>query len=118
MRDIKFRAWDAVNKEMISNSDLPNYYDLDLLLNVNDGITTFMQFTGLMDKNGVEIYEGDIVVDDIGNGFNVYYDKNDAAFALECDGYQDYRLHEISNYLIEVIGNIHQNPELLGDNNG
>lgn len=61
MRPIKFRAWDKEKKEMIEPMDLygwsgflsnPEQFDADL---------AFMQFTSLLDKNGKEIYEGDIV---------------------------------------------------------
>ena len=76
---------------------------------------TVGQFTGLTDKNGKRIFEGDIVryEDDIGY---VIYNGDDARFLV--DSPNMYISMDYSNEF-EVIGNIHDNPELLGgENNG
>lgn len=72
---------------------------------------TVGQYTGLKDKNGKKIFEGDIVQDNIIFG-EVAWDDKTASFIIDDiqDGYQGYSdwIHKI-----EVIGNIHSNPELL-----
>ncbi len=98
MREIKFRAWDKIGKIMIpvSRLDFPLSEKREIL----------MQFTGLLDKNGKEIYEGDIVS---------WNDKK--ARVIFSNGKFTADIHgkfEVTNWnSCEIIGNIYENPNLL-----
>jgi hypothetical protein len=111
MREIKFRAWDGkrYTTDFFITSEgtvFKPHYDRDA--EIVSGFT-IEQFTGLHDKNDKEIYEGDIVVTDYGTGPVEY---SGAGFSVDCDSISEY--WETSQS-IEVIGNIHENPELLND---
>lgn len=120
MREIKFRAWDKINKKMISLTDIDkrdyvaiggtweiyNSYTEKCLLNHKNGI--LMQFTGLKDKNGKEIFEGDIIKGIIGD-----ISVKRVVFWEIFEGYTFFE--DIDFNYLEVIGNIYENPELLGE---
>lgn len=130
MRDIKFRVWSPGNKSMHSapyiykgevytwghDGMVPWYSEDQIKLH---GVPVLMQYTGLQDKNGVEIYEGDIVssyypnavVFFSGGSFMTYIDKG-LFIELSQNGLFD---TSGNNIYYEVIGNIHQNPDLLDD---
>lgn len=82
----------------------------DKCVNIDD--ETMGQFTGLLDKNGKEIYEGDIVIFDnhLQGISQVVYDY--AGFDVDSKNYRT-ALRPMMNNHIRVIGNIHDNPELL-----
>ena len=116
MRTIIFRAWDRTsNKEgkMVLWEELKKYKCEDVFLpcEIEMAEVTLMQFTGLKDKNGVEIYEGDIC--DF-KTVALFESKKDVVNYFR-GGYQigEYYMSYINHLTIRVIGNIHQNPELL-----
>lgn len=73
-------------------------------------LDTIGQFTGLKDKKGIEIYEGDIVSSGATTGI-VVYDCEQAGFVVQKEKSIELRFYSLVG--IEVIGNIHDNPELL-----
>ena len=132
MRTIKFRAWseecydeenDSYVFEMIS-ADRLAISEYNLLKDQLKQTEKFrlMQFTGLQDKNGKEIYEGDIVVYDRGVGnwtgkrmsttHTIVFSEEVFAFVMDY-GSSYIKLRKHWNYIYEVIGNIYENPELL-----
>lgn len=107
MREIKFRAWDAEHKKMRGHTD-PQTIQAVIFGNDYGGRIEIMQYTGLKDKNGKEIYEGDIaILPDRWPKFPVRY--IDGMFCLEGTSWP---LHEYYEEC-EIIGNIYENPELL-----
>jgi len=108
---LKFRGWNDYGY-------MTACVTLDDIANGFDGLKTceVMQFTGLQDNNGKDIYEGDIVTDHNGKGV-VKYSCKHAAFRVSYgDGtakwFYDYILNG-ERESIEVIGSIHENPELF-----
>ena len=107
MREIKFRAYSHRAKKMYQWEDLTNEEIGDMLRNPQEEI---MQYTGLNDKNGKEIYEGDIL--DIGN--NAVVEFFDGKFHLVYDGGKSEAMEdEFKSYKCEIIGNIYENKNLL-----
>lgn len=113
-REIKFRAWDMEDGEMLQNSELIFNEISPLELTNNQECLHLMEYTGLKDKNGVEIHEGDILKHRNGQTFIVEY-QNDRFYAKykEDSDYSSLFLQIGDKGLAVVIGNIHENKELL-----
>lgn len=133
----KFRIWHNLRKEWLFGYELLGGFSLlgeTVLLGelgtlrleeLNDLVV--MQSTGLLDENGIEIYEHDIVdcasADSI-DRYVVEYDKELAAWTLvNVDGFtlggHTYHggelLHAIGHDMLDVVGNVYQHPELLNE---
>ena len=142
MREIKFRAWDNqenvyLNKKDIAIDNLGNVFVLEghddndialyharILINPGNEQYVVERFTGLKDINGAEIFEGDIIIQkSLGSNKSgcrgkITYKEDHAAFMFEV--YERGKpvmclfLNEFNpEKTCEVIGNIHENPELL-----
>lgn len=129
MRDIKFRAWDKITSDMVPIKTIDfgkdgaecavDFCDINGDLTGKNPEWVLMQSTGLKDKNGVEIFEGDIVKNDKGEIGRVVYLKQEAGFVVVLPKL-DYRLGHRNTgepYDVasghEVIGSFYENPELL-----
>ena len=121
MREIKFRAWDKVKREMFEPKEfVRNHYALncqtDLVGLIFSGMENaqhfeLMQFTGLKDKNGKEIYEGDILQWGKYDKYKVIWNKRDCGFVVEW--LKKPTIHEELDSDFTIIGNIYENQELL-----
>ena len=113
MREIKFRAWDKKQENMIYEG-LSIELDGSISVHITgtSSLLILMQYTGLKDKNGKEIYEGDILkihgsIDFRGRNVSVEFCMG--AFR---DSYYKWNLFAKSHEF-EIIGNIYENPELI-----
>ena len=128
MREIKFRGWDKELNFMINIKRYKIDFNGQVLFDNNDkelynqtNKIELMQYTGLKDKNDVDIYEGDICRCWSRSDFNGYYEYNrmyevkwqGSGFEMMVDNC-GYGWNYSSGFeYIEVIGNIYENPDLL-----
>ena len=110
-RQIKFRAWNTEVKKMTDNFHLSDKFTPALQDTVDWKHLEIMQFTGLLGKLGVEIYEGDVVEYNTGNfGGMATVLYIPTGFFLENTGFL---LGDNDLVSLRVIGNIYENPELI-----
>lgn len=135
MREIKFRAWDAYNKEMINNycELIENRFNGEDLTNTHyQTPIAVMQYTGFKDSNAKQIYEGDII-EYVSIKRDEHRVRAVVEFDQECGGWYvgakmlSDIIHEQHNkewqktqgytqnekHIIKIIGNIYENPKLL-----
>lgn len=132
MREIKFRTWNKITCKWVRSDELLQDTEVSAtilepsILTIEHSEWIFQQFTGLKDKTGKEIYEGDILYDsetddegnDISTQFEVEYSNQLACYVIDNSYKRDGSFYiGIIDYFglenLEVVGNIYENPELL-----
>ncbi len=127
MREIKFRVWDNTTKKMHYQDD--SWNGSNGFINIVTIYTGYensrewkdffmMQYTGLKDKDGTEIYEGDIVEawSEGSKHIGEVRERIDGLYIIYpayCNGFWGLKPNKAGKTTVEVIGNIYENPELL-----
>ena len=125
MREIKFRAWDG--KEMVLHNSLYEFQCQNLTKKEMEGVV-YLQYTGMKDKNGKEVYEGDVVLadrphedweepDDVEKVYAVVVYNSPSFYAKYLNEDLNKFVSGQNGFILRpyntVIGNIYQNPELI-----
>lgn len=123
MREIKFRAWCSRHKVMITNIINISFCSKGFYVNGDSpcmGDEILMQYTGFKDKNGKEIYEGDILKRDGHWNMYIVWDDEYSRLAFICADWivtqgKTIMLSQESLRRHAVVGNIYENPELIDE---
>lgn len=111
----KFRAWDKETKTMNGMAEIYRNRNQEIELHPRDENIILMQSTGLFDKNGKEIFEGDIVLV-LDSPYTVFYDNERGSYRLKPHD-DRWNVDYMSNFShggnFEVVGNIYENKEQL-----
>lgn len=131
MRELKFRAWDKTSSRFVATANIRGevarnftIYSFPITPFEIRGKLIIEQYTGLKDKNGKEIYEGDIIQETIITGdttdgtyrYEVYWDEDMLCWSIKGISDSDYHLRDDlweTNASREVIGNIHGKDKLV-----
>ena len=131
MREIKFRVWDKKNNKMFD--DITGEFINEIETTVNQtldfvkrsGMVEVMQFTGLLDKNGKEIYEGDIVefeyLEELHQSVKLkgifVFNEDELRYEIDVLNNEDYTCLSYTGngtfFGFKIMGNKFENPELL-----
>ena len=124
MREYKFRAWDGKSWTTLGMYHATENGNRIFGISQHEGII-LMQFTGLLDKNNNEIYQGDIILlqepsDNYPSKHIVVFNDEQLGFRLRWEGrkkdeggFYDKKINPNQYKVFEIIGNIYSNPELL-----
>ena len=127
-REIKFRAWHTGSNEMVyfdalkaANDQYIAKHFFQLMAGAHSEGAGLMQYTGLKDNNGKEIYEGDVIrvigLPITGTDYAITFDKGMFGFLEHHDSCELWTIGHFHPDDMEVIGNIYENPELLNPTN-
>ncbi len=128
-RKLKFRVWNRKKEEMLKPFHLLQYMDASEryqqeMCDAYGEDVVLMQYTGLKDKNGVEIYEGDVVKYVVNPHYEFENGKRTGVVKFEDGRFTPLPGHthsddlsDFENDKFEVIGNIYENPNLLKEPN-
>ena len=127
MNDVKYRAWDYKRKRMVKVLAIDwEHQTINCEADINhEGMSGFerlyrqplenfelLQYTGVKDKNGTEIYEGDILKNSFGSLYEVKWVSSMTSFM--CSPLKVvYEVRHLDNLDTEVVGNVFENTELL-----
>jgi len=124
--EIKFRIWDYENDEIVYGVGITPKSDTSIPYKMADSDESFenfsyypksvlMQFTGVKDKNEIPIYDGDVLYHPMQGKRKVYYPFMEHVASFGLRNIKNGMAGDLSDsHIYEIIGNIYENPELLG----